>query len=69
MITSMLTGAEVRGWRYSGCSKWPECAVSMVRIFTGSLLACRRGSEGFREVNLMSEGELLIPEETFLKGK
>lgn len=22
-LTSMLTGADVRGWRYSGCSKWP----------------------------------------------
>lgn len=40
----MLIGAEVRGWRYSGWSKWPPCAVNMFRIRIGSLLACREGS-------------------------
>lgn len=42
----MLTGADVRGWRYSGCSKWPLCAVNIFTIRMGSLLAWREGSEG-----------------------
>lgn len=45
-LTSMLTGADVRGWRYSGCSKWPLCAVNIFTIRMGSLLAWREGSEG-----------------------
>lgn len=40
----MLTGADVRGWRYSGWSKWPPCAVNIFKIRMGSLLACREGS-------------------------
>ncbi len=42
----MLTGADVRGWRYSGCSKWPLCAVNIFMIRMGSLLAWREGSVG-----------------------
>lgn len=42
----MLTGADVRGWRYSGCSKWPLCAVNIFMIRMGSLLAWRDGSVG-----------------------
>lgn len=42
----MLTGADVRGWRYSGWSKWPPCAVNIFRIRMGSLLAWREGSAG-----------------------
>lgn len=45
-LTSMLTGADVRGWRYSGCSKWLLCALNIFRIRMGSLLAWRVGSEG-----------------------
>lgn len=45
-LTSMLTGADVRGWRYSGCSKWLLCALNIFRIRIGSLLAWRVGSEG-----------------------
>lgn len=45
-LTSMLTGADVRGWRYSGCSKWPPWAVNIFTIRMGSLLAWRHGSEG-----------------------
>lgn len=48
-LTSMLTGADVRGWRYSGCSKWPLCAVNIFTIRMGNLLACREGSEGREE--------------------
>lgn len=40
----MLTGADVRGWRYSGWSKWPPCAVNIFKIRMGSLLACLEGS-------------------------
>lgn len=40
----MLTGADVRGWRYSGWSKWPPCAVNIFKIRMGSLLVCREGS-------------------------
>lgn len=46
VLTSMLTGADVRGWRYSGCSKWPLCAVNIFMIRMGSLLAWRKGSVG-----------------------
>lgn len=46
LLTSMLTGADVRGWRYSGCSKWPLCAVNIFTIRMGSLFAWREGSEG-----------------------
>lgn len=42
----MLTGAEVRGWRYSGCSRWPLWAVNIFTIRTGSLLFWRDGSAG-----------------------
>lgn len=42
----MLTGADVRGWRYSGWSKWPLCAVNIFTIRMGSLLAWREGSDG-----------------------
>lgn len=42
----MLTGADVRGWRYSGWSKWPPCAVNIFMIRMGSLLAWREGSAG-----------------------
>lgn len=45
-LTSMLTGEEVRGCRYSGWSKWPLCAVNILMIRTGSLLAWRKGSAG-----------------------
>lgn len=46
LLTSMLTGADVRGWRYSGCSKWPLCAVNIFMIRMGSRLAWREGSVG-----------------------
>lgn len=39
----------MRGWRYSGCSKWPLCAVNIFTIRIGSLLAWREGSEGERQ--------------------
>lgn len=42
----MLTGEELRGCRYSGWSKWPLCAVNILMIRTGSLLAWRKGSAG-----------------------
>lgn len=42
----MLTGEEVRGCRYSGWSKWPLCAVNILMIRIGSLLAWRKGSAG-----------------------
>lgn len=42
----MLTGADVRGWRYSGWSKWPLCAVNIFMIRMGSRLAWREGSAG-----------------------
>lgn len=42
----MLTGEDVRGCRYSGWSKWPLCAVNILMIRIGSLLAWREGSAG-----------------------
>lgn len=44
--TSMLTGAGVRGCKYSGCSKCPVCAVNILITRMGSRFACRRGSRG-----------------------
>ena len=42
----MLTGAGVRGCKYSGCSKCPVCAVNILRTRMGSRFACRTGSRG-----------------------
>lgn len=42
----MLTGAGVRGCKYSGCSKCAVCAVSILRTRMGSRFACRSGSRG-----------------------
>lgn len=44
--SSMLTGAGVRGCKYSGCSKCPVCAVNILITRMGSRFACRRGSRG-----------------------
>lgn len=53
----MLTGADVRGWRYSGCSKWPLCAVNIFTIRMGSLLAWREGSKGeWQDVGVKTDG-------------
>lgn len=42
----MLTGAGVRGCKYSGCSKCPVCAVNILITRIGSRFACRSGSRG-----------------------
>lgn len=52
----MLSGADVSGWRYSGCSKWPLCAVNIFTIRIGSLLAWRNGSVRGLKVSLEPDG-------------
>ncbi|TNN61220.1 hypothetical protein EYF80_028515 [Liparis tanakae] len=42
----MLTGAGVRGCKYSGWSKCPVCALNILRTRMGSRFACRTGSRG-----------------------
>ncbi|MGH0157023.1 UNVERIFIED_CONTAM: hypothetical protein FKN15_032489 [Acipenser sinensis] len=45
----MLIGADVSGCRYSGCIKWPVCALSIFKTRIGRRFACLTGSDGNRE--------------------
>lgn len=57
----MLTGEDVRGWRYSGWSKWPLCAVNIFIIRMGSLLAWREGSTADRPDLFVETEGLPVP--------
>lgn len=58
--TSMLTGADVSGCKYSGCSKCPVCAVNILITRIGSRFAWRAGSKGVNK-NATAPGRELVP--------
>lgn len=59
--TSMLTGADCRGCRYSGWwSKWLVCAVNILSIRIGSCFAWRIGSKRVDENTNAPVGELQL---------
>lgn len=57
----MLTGADVKGCKYSGCSKCPVCAVNILITRIGSRFAWRSGSRGVNKETTAPGRDSVLP--------